>query len=74
MQPLSHSPGPRPTAAQVRSRTNCELMMIDALQGLDSETIGPMVGRLLADRFGADTAERIGDRIAREAHLCGRGN
>lgn len=72
---MLHQPqSPRLTAAQARARAASELMLIDALQGLDSETIGPMVGRLLTDRFGAEDAERIGDRIAREAHLCGRGN
>jgi hypothetical protein len=64
---------PRLTAAQEKSRTASELMLTEAIMDLDGETAGPMLGRLLAHRFGAQAAESIGDRIAREAHLCARG-
>lgn len=67
-QPTTH----RPTAAQIRTASSAELALTQALQQLRAEEIPDLLSAVLVARFGAATAERIGERTGTMCHLRGR--
>lgn len=66
-------PQVRQTQAQAREYTEAVYAFSKAASALRAEQIEQILGEILPGKYGPARAERMGDAIARAAHMAGRG-
>lgn len=60
------------TYAQRRQEAACEAALLEALGGIRPEAFAALVGPILVARFGAASAEKMGEELSRFAWMAGR--